>query len=100
MEPLLEEAKGGKSKVYFVDAAHFVHSAFLGYLWCFARCSILSGLGRKRFNVLGALDAITKELITVTNEAYINAQSVCGSHHCPINCNVEWIVAYLYKYLV
>ena len=33
--------------------------------------------GRKRFNVLGALDAITHELITVVNESYINADSVC-----------------------
>ncbi len=32
---------------------------------------------KKQFNVLGALDAITKEIITVVNETYINAQSVC-----------------------
>ena len=32
--------------------------------------------GRQRFNVLGALDAITHQLITVTNEQYINAVSV------------------------
>lgn len=28
-------------------------------------------------NVLGALNAITHELITITNETYIDAQSVC-----------------------
>ena len=28
-------------------------------------------------SLLGALNAVTHELITVTNEAYINAQSVC-----------------------
>ncbi len=33
--------------------------------------------GRKRFNVLGALNAVTLEIITVTNETYINAESVC-----------------------
>jgi len=33
--------------------------------------------GRKRFNVLGAINAITYQLITVTNETYINAESVC-----------------------
>ena len=33
--------------------------------------------GRQRFNVLGALHAITHQLITVTNESYINATSVC-----------------------
>lgn len=77
MEPFLEKAKEGELKVFFVDAAHFVHGAYLGYLWCFARCFIKSPSGRKRFNVLGALDAITKEIITVVNETYINGQSVC-----------------------
>ncbi len=62
---------------FFVDAAHFVHGAFLGFLWCFVRIFILSPSGRKRFNVLGALNAVTKEIITVTNETYINAESVC-----------------------
>lgn len=38
---------------------------------------IKSPSGRKRFNVLGALNALTLEIITVTNETYINAESVC-----------------------
>jgi transposase len=38
---------------------------------------IPSPAGRKRFNVLAALNAVTKEVITVTNESYINAESVC-----------------------
>lgn len=63
--------------VFFVDAAHFVLGAYLGFLWCFERIFIKSGAGRQRFNVLGAMNAVTHELITVTNEAYINAQSVC-----------------------
>jgi transposase len=33
--------------------------------------------GRQRFNVLGALEAHTLQLITVTNDCYINALSVC-----------------------
>jgi transposase len=60
-----------------VDAAHFVHTTFLGYLWCFSRVLIKSPSGRKRFNVLGALNALTLEIITVTNETYINTESVC-----------------------
>ncbi len=62
---------------FFVDAAHFVHGAFLGFIWCFVRLFIPSPSGRKRFNVLAALDAVSKEIITVTNETYINAESVC-----------------------
>lgn len=50
---------------------------FLGYLWCFTRIFIRALSGRQLFNVLGALHAITHELVTVTNETYINAQSVC-----------------------
>jgi transposase len=33
--------------------------------------------GRRRFNVLGALNAITHELVMVTNDTYITADSVC-----------------------
>jgi transposase len=33
--------------------------------------------GRQRFNVLGALHAISHQLITVTNDSYINASCVC-----------------------
>jgi transposase len=62
---------------FFVDAAHFVHGAFLGYLWCFVRLFIPSPSGRKRFNVLAALEAVSKEITIVTNETYINAESVC-----------------------
>jgi transposase len=77
LEPLLKEALSGEKAVFFVDAAHFVHRAYLGFLWCFTRTFICSPSGRKRFNVLGAVNAVTKEIITVTNETYINSQSIC-----------------------
>ena len=67
----------GKRAVFFVDAAHFVMGAFLGMLWCFERLFIRTPSGRKRFNVLGALNAITHEMITVTNDTYITATQVC-----------------------
>ena len=60
-----------------MDAAHFVLAPFLGYLWCFARCFVRGPAGRQRFNVLAALHAVTHELVAVTNDTYINAQSVC-----------------------
>jgi len=77
LEPRLKEAESGKRVVFFVDAAHFVLAPFLGILWSFKRLFIKAPSGRKRFNVLGALNAITHELITVTNDTYINAQSFC-----------------------
>lgn len=72
----MADAREGKKEVYFVDAAHFVWQGFLGYLWCFAKIWIGSPSGRQRFNVLGALNAVTKETITVTNKTYINSWSV------------------------
>ena len=77
LEPRLKEAKQGKRAVFFVDAAHFVMGAFLGMIWCFQRLFIKSPSGRKRFNVLGALNAITHEVILVTNDSYITATQVC-----------------------
>jgi len=78
MEPRLAEAQAGKCAVFFVDAAHFVLSAFLGFLWSVKRIFIQSPSGRQRFNVLGALNAITHEMITITNDTYITAESVCA----------------------
>ncbi len=77
LEPRLAEAKAGKRRVLFMDAAHFVLGAYLSMVWCFTRLFIASPSGRQRFNVLGAVDAVTKEILTVTNETYINAESVC-----------------------
>jgi len=54
-----------------------VLAPFLGYLWSFCRVFIHAPAGRQRFNVLGALDALSHQLVTVTNDTYINAQSVC-----------------------
>lgn len=77
LQPKLEEAKAGKRAVYFVDAAHFVFGAFLGYLWSLTRVFVRTPSGRQRFNVLGALNAISKELTTITNFSYITSIQVC-----------------------
>jgi transposase len=78
LEPRLRQARRGRRQVYFVDAAHFVFAPFLGFLWCAARLFVRAASGRKRYNVLGALDAVTHRLIRVTNHDYINAESVCA----------------------
>jgi transposase len=41
------------------------------------RLFVKASAGRQRFNVLGALNAITHELILVANDTYITAESVC-----------------------
>lgn len=62
--------------MYFGDSAHFVMGAFLAMLWSFTRIFIKTSSGRKRFNVLGALNAVTLQMVTVVNDSYINAWSV------------------------
>ena len=54
-----------------------VLAPFLGFVWSLTRLFIKAPTGRKRFNVLGALNAMTHELITVTTDTYITAESVC-----------------------
>jgi transposase len=75
--PRLKQAQRLRRVVCFVDAAHFVHGPYLGYLWCFVRLLMRGPSGRKRFNVLGAIDAVTHELTTICNDTTINAEAVC-----------------------
>lgn len=77
LEPRLEEAKAGQRVVFFTDAAHFVHGAFLATIWSFVRLFIPTPSGRKRVNILAALNAVTHELVTIVNDSYINSASVC-----------------------
>ena len=77
MTPCLEAAQKQERLVYFVDAAHFVLGSFIGYLWYIVRIFIPTSSGRSRYNVLGAINAVTHQLITVCNDTYINACSVC-----------------------
>src|SRR5207247_1531941 len=77
LRPRLRQAERGERTVLFVDAAHFVYGPFLGFLWCLVRLFVPGPSGRKRYNVLAALNAVTHEVIRVANHSYINAASVC-----------------------
>jgi Transposase and inactivated derivatives len=77
LEPEIARSKAGESVLLFMDGVHFVQAAFLGCLWCFARIFIRSPSGRKRWNVLGAYNAVTGQLTTVANDGYITATTVC-----------------------
>jgi len=63
--------------VFFVDAAHFVFGTFLCCLWSFARIFVRAASGRQRFNVLGAWNAVTRQLIAVTNTTVVNTETMC-----------------------
>ncbi len=77
LEPLLAEARAGRREVYFVDGVHFLHATVLGWVWCWVRWCVRAAAGRKRYNVLGAVHAVSHRLIRVANHTYLNAASVC-----------------------
>lgn len=77
LQPALAEARQGVGHVFFVDAAHFVMGSFLCCVWCLMRLMIRAGSGRKRYSVLGAWNAVTNTLVSVTTDATVNAETLC-----------------------
>ena len=77
LKPRLDAAQAGRGHVLFVDAAHFVFGTFLCCLWSFQRIFVRAASGRQRLNVLGAWNAVTRELIAVTNTTVVNTETMC-----------------------
>lgn len=63
--------------MFFVDAAHFVFGTFLCCLWSFVRLWVRAASGRQRFNVLGAWNAVTRQLTYVANTTVVNTETMC-----------------------
>lgn len=80
-EPELEKAQKGESVLFFMDAAHFILSAFICCIWSKTRLFLRSSAGRNRINVLGVVNALTKEVITMQNTTYINAKTIVEFFH-------------------
>jgi transposase len=75
----MDKAKKGTITLLFMDASHFVMGCdFLGYIYGVTRRFIKTYSGRKRYNVLGALNFVLKKVTTVTNDTYITAVEICG----------------------
>ena len=81
LEPALAEARAGQGHVFFVDAAHFVMGSFLCCVWSLVRLAIRAGSGRKRYSVLGAWNAVTNGLVSITTDATVNAETMCALLH-------------------
>ena len=76
--PLMKKAQDGLGTLLFMDASHFVMGCdYLGYIYCMVRRWITTFSGRKRYNVLGSLNFVTKRVITVANDTYITSAQVC-----------------------
>lgn len=76
LEPAIKEAQKGECHLLFMDAAHFILQPFICALWCVARLFIKASAGRNRINVLGVVNALTKEVITFSNTTYITAETI------------------------
>ena len=76
LNPLIAKAEKGKLQLFFVDASHFVQGGFIGQLWCRFRIFVKAPSGRRRYNVLGALNFVSKKMTTITNDAYITSRQV------------------------
>ena len=78
LHPLMEEAKQNKIFLFFLDAVHLIYGKdHLCGIWAKFRRFLRTYSGRKRYNVLGALNFVTKVVHTVTNDEYITATQVC-----------------------
>ena len=74
----MKQAKTGMLELLFVDESHFVMGCdYLGSVYGFVRRFIRTGSGRKRYNVPGALNFMSKKLTTITNDSYITSVQVC-----------------------
>ena len=66
----------GKGHVFFVMRPTSC-SGPLCCLWSFTRIFVRAASGRQRFNVLGAWNAVTRQLIAVTNTTVVNTETMC-----------------------
>lgn len=74
----MKKAKENELVLLFLDASHFVMGCdFLGYIYGKTRRFIKTFSGRKRYNVLGALNFVTKRVTVVANDTYIKSAEIC-----------------------
>ena len=81
---LIALVKGTKDKIYFLDPMHQIHNNTNDYAWQLTGINgtkqVKSNTGRRRLNIIGALDPLTLEPIIILTES---------------NCNKELLVSYL-----
>jgi transposase len=76
LKPVIEAAHKEEVHLLFMDAAHFILQPFLCCLWSITQVFIKAAAGRHRVNVLGAANAITKEITTLINTGCIDANVI------------------------
>jgi len=53
-----------------------IYGAELGYSWCEERQQVRSSYGRKRFNIMGAIDSNSNETVVISNDTYITSSEI------------------------
>jgi transposase len=81
LDPAIKEAEKGNTYLLFCDAAHFVLAPFVCKIWSLARMFVKASAGRNRINVPGAVNAITKEVTTLINSTFIDANVIIEFLH-------------------
>ena len=70
--------KNSAHVLLFMDASHFVLGCdFLGGIYSKTRRFVRTFSGRQRYNVLGAINFVTKKVHTITNATSITATEIC-----------------------
>lgn len=76
IQPVISEANEGRRRLLFMDAVHFTLEAFTCKVWCKGPLYLPTGAGRNRFNLLGAIDPFSLELIQSHSMVYVDAKQV------------------------
>lgn len=73
LQPIINEAKEGRRKLYFMDAVHFTLEAFTCHVGCKEPLYLKTGAGRNRFNLLGCVDPFSLNIIQSHSMVYVDA---------------------------
>lgn len=76
LNPLLDKANRAVVEVFYVDAAHPVMGFHSGQVWSKDPIYVRTSSGRTRMNILGAINAVSHELFSLTTTDYIKAVTV------------------------
>lgn len=76
IQKVIKEAENGERRLFFMDAVHFTLEAFTCNVWCREPLFLRSGAGRNRFNLIGAIDPFTLDLIHSHSMMYVDAEQI------------------------
>ena len=76
IQPVIAEVEEGRRRLLFMDAVHFTLEAFTSKVWCKGQLHLPTGAGRNRFNLLGAIDPFSLDLIQSHSMIYVDAEQV------------------------